>query len=157
MSYAMTRAGVLGDDPAYDDDSSSFDVILYRGAIVASQAGWIADAKARGGVITQVPGGFWHGLKASRFGSAPPYTYELPPVWLLVWDGVDVGTDEFLNLVNYSGVAEYADNQTQGLVDLAKGAGALISSDTIKYAAWVAVGLVALKALDFLPPLRRAR
>lgn len=152
MSYAVQRF-TLGDDPGYDDDSSSFDVILYRGAIVASESSWIADAKARGGVITQVPSGFWHDVKAARFGSSPPYTYELPPVWLLVWDGVDLATDEFLSLVNYSGVAAEAENQKQGFTDMVTGAANLVTGvpSALKWAAVGVLGLVALKALDVLP------
>jgi len=140
-----------------DDATLNFDVIAYRGDLVASRNGWIADEKKRGGVITQVPGGFFHGIMAARYGTAPPFAYELPPIWLLIVDGIDTATLEFLDWANYQGVAEAAENQRQGLVDLVTGAGKAagdLAAGLPSLVKWSAIGLVAvvgLAALQLLP------
>jgi len=147
--------GALGDEGYGDAEGNYFDVIAYRGGIVGSRDGWIRDEKARGGVITQVPGGFFHGIMAARFGSASPYAYELPPVWLLVIDGIDTGTDEFLSFMNYQGVAEEAENQRQDIVDIIDKAPGVIVSTT-KWLAIAGVAAVALVVLSYVPhPSRR--
>ncbi len=149
-----------------DDAGLNFDVIAYRGAPVATFDGWRADVKSRGGTVAQVPGGFFHDVKAARFGYAVPYVYELPPIWLLVWDGIDVSVAEFQQWVNYQGIAEEAENQRQSLEDLVTGAGkaggALVAGlpSLVK---WGAIGLTAIVGLELLrtlapahnPPRRR--
>jgi hypothetical protein len=143
-----------------DIDGSGYDVTLYRGAIVGSRAAWVADAESRGGVITQVPGGFWHDIECARFGDAPPYLYELPPVWLLVWDGVDVATQEFLELVDYTGIAEAADNQRQDVANIGTGAAGAVNGlfhDAPAVLKYAAIGGVALLALNLLSRVPRNR
>ena len=48
------------------DSGTNFEVITYRGGYVWTRDQWIADAKGRGGVITRVPGGFFHDVEAAR-------------------------------------------------------------------------------------------
>lgn len=148
MSFA--RPAVLGD---VDANGVEFDLIPYRGRIVASLNGWIADVKSRGGVVTQIPGGFFEGIKGARFGSSVPYVYELPPVWLLVSDGIDTAAYEFLDFFHYTDVAEAADNQMQGLVDMIDTAGTVVGGipSTLKVVAIGAVALLGIMALSYLP------
>jgi hypothetical protein len=149
MSQLRKLAVALGDEAIdeSDDPSLTFDVIGYRGAAVASEAGWQRDVKSRGGVITRVPGGFFQDLEAARFGTAVPYAYELQPIWLLVWNGVDVASDQFLRWADYQAIAVNADNQLQALRDLldtATGAakGAVTAIPTAIKLAGVGLGLV---------------
>jgi hypothetical protein len=137
------RREVLGDPELFFSD---FDVIPYRGNAVATRAGWLADVKSRGGVGTRVPGGFWHDIEAGRFGSAPPYVYELPPVWLLVSSGIDVASDEFSRVIGTNDAIYNADNQ---LRSMASGI-----TSVVKYAAIGVLGLVALNLLSFAPRRR---
>jgi hypothetical protein len=140
-----------------DDATLDFDVIPYRGSPVATFDGWRADATARGGTITQVPGGFFANFKAARFGSTVPYVYELPPVWLLALDGVDVADQEVLSWFDYQGIATDADNQLQALHDLlttAPGKLGDVVTSIPSILKWSAVGLIALVVLSALPRRR---
>lgn len=131
-----------------------FDVIAYRGAMVASRDAWLADIKSRGGVFTRVPGGFFHDASAARFGAAPPYTYELAPAWLLIWDGVDVATDEFLSLVHYQDVITSDDNQLQQLATVAHAASS--AGDLLQYLPWMIGALFLVNVVGLIPRGRRA-
>lgn len=166
----MFVSGRLNGFDQSDDGTLDFDVIAYRGNPVATFDGWRSDAEGRGGVVTQVPGGFFNGVKAARFGGHVPYVYELPPVWLLVWDGIDVADNEFLSWIDYQGIAENADNQLQAVADILKKTpdviGKTVSAIPVALK-WAAVGLLAIVALELLgqlpklprmnPPRRRRR
>ena len=50
--------------------------------------------KSRGGVVTQaVPEWFFQNSDAARLGSAPPFVYELQPIWLIFWQYPDIAAD----------------------------------------------------------------
>lgn len=158
-----------------DSAALDFDLIAYRGSPVATFDGWRADVKSRGGGVTQVPGGFFVGVKAARFGSSKPYVYELPPVWLLVWDGVDVATYEFLEWADYQGISAAAENQRQdvenigrGVARVVTGAGKIagdVGAGLPTALKWGAIGLAAVLGLQLVktlaprrnPPRRRRR
>lgn len=97
--------------------TDNFQVIWYRGATVATRDGWIADAKGRGGVITQVPGGFFHDVPAARFGTAAPYVYELAPAWLLTFDGLQYAVDELTRRLGIDDALSNAAAQAQPAAD----------------------------------------
>jgi hypothetical protein len=87
----------LGDVEEFD--APPFTVVRYRGSFVWTQLGWVQDAEARGGVgPVPVPNGAFSDLESMRFGAEAPYVFELPPLWWLVEDGVDVYASKFLSL-----------------------------------------------------------
>jgi hypothetical protein len=134
-----------------DSPSLNFEVIAYRGEPVFSRDAWVKDEKARGGVIVQVPDGFFHGIMAARFGDRPPFVYELPPVWLLVADGVDAATYEFLDWMDWQGIAETNYNQVKAIADIATGAGRTTSNLVASLPSllkWAAIGLGAIAVVE---------
>jgi hypothetical protein len=150
-SFVTVAAGAL-ELPAV---SSTYSVIAYRGAMVASRDGWIADLKSRGGILTKVPGGFFHDIDAARFGSAAPLVYELPPLWLMVWMVPDLAADEIRRFFDEQGILESAENQITDVANVAHavknvGAGAGAAADLlVKFLPWL-IYILAIGAVVYV-------
>lgn len=146
----IPRRRALGDDLEDLYGQGGFDLTPYRGAIVVSRSGWAADVTGRGGVVTQVPDGVLAGLEAGRFGTSPPYLYELPPLWLMVSDGIDITTDAINELYLDSGILESDQNQIDQVKAVGTAASNVVGSipTIVKWGAIAVIGLVALNVLQ---------